>query len=127
VTEASLQDGLPTWRYYYNASFDNIHYPGFPPLGAFHGAELGMVWGTYPVENATQQEVELSAFMQAAWANFAKDPASGPGWKALDGTGNDLGCLGCNGSSGVQIIDENDVDSRCSLFAPLYQATSPYF
>ena len=39
MTEASLQDGLPTWRYYYNATFDNIHYAGFPPLGAFHGAE----------------------------------------------------------------------------------------
>lgn len=127
MTEASLQDGLPTWRYYYNATIPNVQYQGYPVLDAFHSSEVVMVWGTYPTDNSTDQEVALSAFMQTAWATFSKDPAAGPGWKAVDGTGNDLACLGCNGGPGVQIIAESVVDSRCSQYAPLYTATTPYF
>lgn len=128
MTEASAQEKIPTWRYYFNATILNLQPEGYPTLGAFHGAELDIVWGTYPVVNATDQEVALSAFMQTAWATFAKDPKSGPGWKASDGTsGDELACLGCEGSSGVQMISASVIDARCSLYAPLFTASTPYF
>ena len=127
MAEASLGDALPTWRYYYNATIPNVQPEGYPTLGAFHGAELDIVFGTYAAQNATEQEIELSAFIQKAWATFAKNPSSGPGWKALDASGDDLACLGCDGSGGVQIIARDVVDSRCSQYAPLYTASTPYF
>lgn len=127
VTEASIQDEIPTWRFYYNATIPNVQPEGYPTLGAFHGAELAVVFGTYAAENATDQEISLSRFMQTAWATFAKDPVAGPGWKALDMTGDQLACLGCGGSSGVQIMSTSVVDSRCSQYAPLYTADKPYF
>lgn len=73
----------------------------------------------------TAQEEALSKFVQGAWANFAKNPDYGPGWNKL-GTfnGTDLGDLGPIGTSGVTIIPQNMVDFRCSLYGPLYQATT---
>lgn len=122
-----MQDKIPTWRYYYNATIPNIQPEGYPTLGAFHGAELDVVWGTYPADNATEQEIALSSFIQTAWANFAKDPMAGPGWKALDATSDEIACLGCDGGSGVQIMAASVVDSRCEQYAPLYTASTPYF
>jgi carboxylesterase type B len=127
VTEASIQDGLPTWRYYYNATIPNMQPDGYPSLGAFHGAEVNVLWGIYPAENATDQEIALSAFMQTAWANFAKDPVAGPGWKALGASSDELACLGCDGSSGLQMMSASVVDGRCSQYAPLFTASTPYF
>ncbi|KAK3896472.1 Carboxylesterase [Staphylotrichum tortipilum] len=127
VTEASIQDRIPTWRYYYNATILNIQPEGYPTLGAFHGSELALIWGNYPADTATDQEIALGAFLQTAWATFAKDPTGGPGWKALDATSDELACLGCGGSSGVQMISTSVVDSRCSQYAPLYTASTPSF
>lgn len=61
--------------------------------------------------------------MRGAWARFAKNPLAGPGWNAI-GTfpGSDLGVLGTNGSSGVQVISQDIVDVNCHLFAPIYAA-----
>jgi hypothetical protein len=59
--------------------------------------------------------------MRGAWARFAKNPVAGPGWNPI-GTfaRTDLGLLGTNGSSGVTVIKESDVDGRCGIFTPLY-------
>lgn len=127
VNDASVQEGIPTWRYYFNATIPNLQPEGYPTLGAFHGADLDMVFGTYPLLNATDQEIALSAVMQTAWATFAKDPKRGPGWKASDGTSGELACLGCGGSSGIQMISTSELDARCSQFAPLFTASTPYF
>jgi hypothetical protein len=58
--------------------------------------------------------------MRGAWARFAKTPLAGPGWNAI-GTfdGTDLGVLGTNGSSGVQVLSRDVVDVNCQLFAPI--------
>ena len=129
VAEASIANKLPTWRYYFNATIPNLQPEGYPTLGAFHGEELSLIWEFYPTENATTQEKELSVFLQTAWANFAKDPfRAGPGWKQLNATSGDgLACIGCNGGSGVNIISQNLVDARCSIYGPLFTATTPYF
>jgi carboxylesterase type B len=128
VADASVQEKIPTWRYYFNATIPNMQPEGYPTLGAFHGAELDMIWGTYPTVNATDQQIALSAFMQTAWATFAKDPNGGPGWKASDGTsGDEVACLGCEGSSGLEMIAASVIDPRCSQYAPLLTASTPYF
>ena len=128
MTEASVSEKIPTWRYYFNATIPNIQPEGYPTLGAFHGADLDIVFGTYPAAGVTDQEVAISAFMQTAWATFAKDPTGGPGWKASDGTSDDeLACLGCGGDFGLQMISASVIDARCSQYGPLFTATTPYF
>ncbi|CAD0101198.1 unnamed protein product [Aureobasidium mustum] len=148
---ASAASGIPTWRYYFNASFANTQqYPG---LGVYHSSEIPIVFSTYPASNVTTQEYALSRFMRSAWATFAKNPANGPGWNAV-GTGIggavlstssdglfggilmgsngtvqqgdwDLGVLGDVGSvrgSGVTVLPQSTVDGRCGLFVPVYEA-----
>ncbi len=128
MTESSVTEKIPTWRYYFNATIPNIQPEGYPTLGAFHGADLDIVFGTYPTEGVTDQEVAISAFMQTAWATFAKDPTRGPGWKASDGTSEDeIACLGCGGNFGLQMISASVIDSRCSQYGPLFTSTTPYF
>lgn len=128
---ASAAAGYPTWRYYFNASFpDTQAYPG---LLAYHSSEIPMVFRSYPDVNVTAQEFALSSFMQVAWAKFAKDPLGGPGWNAVGSASQfygaaadrDVGDLGNRldaASSGVTVIRENEIDSRCYLYEPLYQA-----
>ena len=79
------------------------------------------MFGTYSPINATAQEYALSQYMRGAWAQFARNPILGPGWNPL-GTfnGTDLGVLGTNGSAGVTVIPQIEVDSRCGLLEPLY-------
>ena len=119
VTDTAAAYGIPTWRYYFNASFPNTQ--PFPGLGVFHSSEIPLVFGTYPTAGATAQEIALSKFMQAAWAKFAKDPTAGPGWSAL-GTSGEIGDLGALGSSGVKLVKPLPLDARCPLFAPIYVA-----
>jgi len=124
-SNASAAAGIPTWRYYFNASFPNTQ--TFPDAGVFHFSEISIVFRTYPAANATAQEYALGSFMQNSWSDFAKNPVGGPGWNAV-GTGiayggagdEDLGALGANGSGGVTVIQQNAVDYRCGIFQGIY-------
>ncbi|THZ89003.1 alpha/beta-hydrolase [Aureobasidium pullulans] len=151
LTNASAASGIPTWRYYFNASFTNTQ--RYPDLGVYHSSEIPIVFSTYPLFNVTTQEYALSRFMRGAWATFAKNPATGPGWNAV-GTGIvgavystpfdgllggvltssnetvlqgqwNLGVLGDVGEvkgSGVTVLPQSIADGRCALFAPVYEA-----
>ena len=77
ANESSLVD-IPTWRYFFNASFPTTEI--FEGSGAYHTAEIGLVFGSYPKENATKLQHEISQSIRKAWGNFAKDPTKGPGW-----------------------------------------------
>ncbi|KAF2432620.1 alpha/beta-hydrolase, partial [Tothia fuscella] len=75
----------PTWRFFFNATFPNLQ--KFPNAGAYHASEIELIFGTYgtlptavSARASTTEEVALSAAMQKAWAQFAKNPAAGPGW-----------------------------------------------
>ncbi|KAF2671560.1 cholinesterase [Microthyrium microscopicum] len=122
---ASVEVGIPSWRYYYNASFPNAQpVPGFD-LGVYHASELSLVFNTFPLNTSTTQEIELGSYMRHAWASFAKDPLGGPGWKevaARSASTNasilDLGDLGADGSGGLVAIDPQVVDYRCGIFKP---------
>jgi cholinesterase len=67
--------------------------------------------------------------MQGAWAGFAKDPISGPGWNRVSVGRNNryLGVLGNAGDkkgTGVTVIDPTGLDARCALYTPLYAAAT---
>lgn len=112
-------NGYTTYRYRYDAVFPSIS--TFANAGAYHTAEIPEVFGTYPLLNefgtATQQQIDLSAFMQKTWANFAKSPNSSPGWPKILSIGNELGALGKDGSSGVTVISKLGADYACPLYA----------
>lgn len=137
--------GVPTWRYWFNASFPNTQ--SFPNAGVFHSSEIQLVFQSYPggpVNNLTAgptgivptnlplnaQEYALSKSMNTAWAAFAKNPMGGPGWNKL-GTfpaDGDVGALGTNGSAGVTIIKQSTIDGVCPLLIPAFRAlTGPVF
>jgi carboxylesterase 2 len=110
--------GYDVWRYYFNASFPNTQL--FPNAGVYHASEIPEVFGTYPTEGATAQEINLSTYMQRVWAHFAKHPFTGIPWPEL-GTnrGVELGDLGGNGIDGEKTIPLISVDYICAVYAPL--------
>lgn len=123
MANLSQAAGIPTWRYFFNASFPNTQ-PAAAlgvNLAAFHSSEIGLVFSTYPSIGTTAQEFALSEYMRGAWASFARNPVLGPGWNPLGTFGGlDLGVLGTNGSSGVTVIKQSEVDSRCTILEPIY-------
>lgn len=63
--------------------------------------------------------------MRSAWAQFAKNPESGPGWNPIGSLqDNDLGVLGTNGSIGVQAMTQGLIDVNCALYTNLYAEAS---
>lgn len=150
---ATASIGIPTWRYYFNASFANTQ--ALPNLGAYHSSEIPLVFGTYPRANTTTQQYALAQFLQSTWARFAKNPLAGPGWNQV-GTGGAgmvlqgassqilggvfqdqnatvvkgdwnlavLGDVGNVGGSGATVLPQSDFDHRCSLYRPIYQANA---
>lgn len=94
---ASINAGIPTWRYRYFGDWDNLRLTTEPSSGAYHASELGVLFGQMPAVvseyNAscntctsyppTEQEVEVGNYMRGAWSTFAKNPARG----LIDGYG----------------------------------------
>lgn len=80
AAERHVRNGHPAWRYVYTHVFANAT----APLGAFHGGELGFLFG--PAAGFTASEVALSASIQRYWTRFAAtgDPTGGsdPAWPA---------------------------------------------
>lgn len=103
--------GYSVWRYFYEAAFANAQ--PFPGAGAWHSSEIAEVFGTYNRTGATAQQAQLSAFMQGAWAAFAKNPSGGPGWAKAPVYLEDLGA---NGSYTGQTIASTSVDEFCYLY-----------
>jgi carboxylesterase 2 len=113
-------NGYTTYRYRYDPSFPTTSL--FANSGAYHTSEIPSVFGTYELSNqfgtATTQQMNLSAFMQKTWAGLAKNPAGGVGWpKVGSALGKELGLLGSNGSSGVDVVNTLVADYPCGLYA----------
>ncbi|KAJ5217845.1 Alpha/Beta hydrolase protein [Penicillium citrinum] len=112
--------GIPTWRYLFNASFPNNE-KGY---GAYHTSEIPFVFGTYPQQNKTHFEEEVSKSMQKAWADFAKDPYKGPGWApepaiGIFGDGVKAG-MSVEGKKPLKSVNSKKIDFRCPLYSPVY-------
>ncbi|KAI0470572.1 Alpha/Beta hydrolase protein [Xylariaceae sp. FL0804] len=128
VARATAALGLPVWRYVFNATFPDY---AQPPYGVYHASELALVFGTYDNRTATADEAALSAAMQTAWADFAKDPhGAGPGWPRAsvprqDGGGGGyamaaLGSLDGN-RVGATVIRSGVVDGNCGIYDSSYE------
>ncbi|KAH7312453.1 cholinesterase [Stachybotrys elegans] len=121
-TDDNRAVGIDTWRYFFDAAFPNSEI--FERSGAYHTAELELVFGTYDEEGSTAYQRRLSRDMQTAWARFARDPAAGPGWDAVPA----VAVLGGGVREGdeespeetISMVQENDLDARCILFRSLY-------
>ncbi|GJC89005.1 lipase 1 [Colletotrichum liriopes] len=77
TTNERLAAGKTTYRYYYSAVFNNTS--PRPWMGAYHGSELPMIFGTHADfrGNSTAFEYELSHVMMDAYAAFVKDSTAG--------------------------------------------------
>lgn len=79
VSSSHLQ--VPTWQYDWNAIVPSNTFTGLEAIGAWHGSEVPIVFGTYPIETSNEAEINLSRSMQKQFADFVKDPEAGPGWE----------------------------------------------
>lgn len=82
----------PVWQYRYFGTWPNIT-PQNSTLGAFHSAEIPLVFGTFTNATAGPAQRRTSQIMQSAWVAFANDPVSGLntfGWPQYNETGNTL-------------------------------------
>jgi carboxylesterase 2 len=120
-------NGYTAYRYRFDAAFPSTNI--VPDAGAYHSSEIPAVFGTYPLSSeygtANRQQVQLSAFMQKVWANFANNASAGVGWPSvqpLNLLAKDLGVLGRDGSSGVTVIPRTDADFACPIYAPIEDA-----
>ena len=108
----------PTWRYRFFGVFPNINISS--EGGAYHGAELPLLFGTtLPSPNATAQEIAFEAYIQGAWATFAKDPVLGlttygGGWPTYDPTEETLVRLAYDNLVGTNLAFPNLYDAGCN-------------
>jgi carboxylesterase type B len=73
---AKAASGVPVWRLRYFGEWPNLNPLAW--LGAYHSSDMPMVFGTSDMTGAdTELEAKTSAYMQGAWAAFARDPATG--------------------------------------------------
>lgn len=117
VWDDSATAGIPAWRYFFNASFENSE---LVP-GAYHASEIPLVFGTYDRNNATKFQAQVSTAMEKAWGDFAKDPGVGPGWDmatvAVFGGGAEPG-QSDEGRPVMALASVNRMDARCFLYKP---------
>lgn len=114
VANDSIAAGFPTFRYFFNASFPNTQI--FPDSRVYHSSEIVEIFGTYPRGGVTTKEEALSRYMQKAWADFAKNPKHGPGWKEVP----EVGVLGNPGHPLEYTVPQNELDQRCALYKAVY-------
>ncbi|KAJ5226513.1 hypothetical protein N7468_007738 [Penicillium chermesinum] len=121
ANDSSFVD-IPTWRYFFNATFPNTEI--FKGSGAYHSAEIPLVFGTYEGSTATVFEEQVSRAMQKSWAGFAKNPSAGPGWDQVPTIGvfGDDVRVGMNdeGKKPLKTADSSNIDSRCGLYEGIY-------
>lgn len=106
--------GFPTWRYLFNASFPNTQL--FPGAGVYHSSEISEIYGTYPRGDVTTKQENLSKYMQKAWADFAKNPTGGPGWRAV----SNVAVLGNSDEEMKHDVAGTKLDKVCELYKPIY-------
>ncbi|KAJ5664571.1 hypothetical protein N7507_005302 [Penicillium longicatenatum] len=113
-----LKAGVSTYRYQYAGYFSNIS-----PLrwmGAFHGSDMPMVFGTYSISRGGGSAFEalVSEKIQDYFLEFIKDPVQGPknaGWPAFDPSAEHGGLMlrFAADRKPVQFVSGNIVDGEC--------------
>ncbi|KAI1101600.1 alpha/beta-hydrolase [Jackrogersella minutella] len=109
-------NNLTTYRYQYAGNYTNL--TPFPWMGAYHGADLPMIFGCYNLTGgATESQKQVAEAMQDYVLAFLTDPENGirdldwiPSKAALKG---DMVRFG-GGDTIVQNITSSDVDIACT-------------
>lgn len=105
------------YRYLYAGNFTNISPDAF--LGAYHEAELPLLFGTFEDfrGDATEQQRETSVAMQDSWLALAASGVMGMdavGWPRYTGLGGVVREFG--GPNVVEDIDTSATDAMCPAF-----------
>lgn len=136
----TIAQHVPAWRYFYDAHFPNVAYSN--SSGVYHSSEIQSLFQSYsggplnPVTlqpqglirtdlPPTPQQQQLAAFMNAAWAAFAKNPTAGPGWAEYSASGGEIARLGADGSASYVADNQRHLDAKCPLFWPQYRGANP--
>ncbi|KAF2434525.1 alpha/beta-hydrolase [Tothia fuscella] len=125
AAEYRRRQEVNTWRYRYYGDFSNLRLSQNPPLGpsgAWHGAEIPVIWGTEVDASGVgdeRGEGQVSRYLQGLWADFAKDPENalyGDKYNLPDyrGDGKSLIEFAVNGEL-VRTVYPNTTDSLCPL------------
>ncbi|KAI1385428.1 alpha/beta-hydrolase [Hypoxylon trugodes] len=111
-------NNLTTYRYQYAGNFSNL--TPFPWMGAYHGADLPMIFGSYNLTGgATELQRQVAETMQDYILAFVSDPENGlmeRGWlpsNAALGIDGPMMRFGA-GNTVVQNISSWEVDSACA-------------
>lgn len=116
----SLANSLPVWRYRWFGSFPNTQLLTNVNNGAWHGSELGVLFGTNQVATPnTAEENAIGTQLRGMWATFAKDPVNGlnafmGGVPRYTASGNALIRLGLNNTMGLNLAAGNTFDVNCA-------------
>jgi len=116
---ASIAARNPTWRYRYFGNFPNTNVSS--EGGAYHGAELPLLFGTTsstPGPNSTVEELKFQTYLQGAWTTFAKDPVHGlrtyeGGWPLYNAAEKSLLRLAYNNRVGTNLAFPMVYDAGC--------------
>ncbi|KAJ5950156.1 uncharacterized protein N7479_008569 [Penicillium vulpinum] len=117
IYEIRLNEHVPTWRYLYHGNFTNLS--PTPWLGAYHGAEIPIVFGTYNRSMtipSSAREIEVSQYMQGAWVTFARNHWTGLSryvWSRFSFDEPTLINLALNNSVQAIFTSANSWDSYC--------------
>jgi len=106
----------PVYRYLYAGNFTNISPKAW--MGAWHAAELPLVFGTHPLYrgNSTELEYATSRAMQDAWLAFVATAGEKPsieGWDAWDEIDGGQVVEFGNGVP-ARLIDGAEMEESCS-------------
>jgi carboxylesterase type B len=126
--DVSVLHGLPVWRYRYFGEFPNMQLSSTVHTGAYHGAEVNVLFDTAPVgggiPESTVQEVELGKYMRGAWAAFARDPVNGlkgyqGGWPLFDPEKETVIRLGYGNNTVMNLAFPGEYDAVCGSIFPV--------
>jgi cholinesterase len=71
---------VPIWRYLYFGAYENLALTDNPPSGAYHTEEIPVIFESitdFDTVPSYPAEVKESHYLNAAWAQFAKNPKKG--------------------------------------------------
>lgn len=114
----SIAAGNPTWRYRFHGVFPNTNISS--EGGAYHGAELTLIFGTeFATPESTAEEIEVADYVQGAWVTFAKDPVNGlgsyeGGWPLYNPAEETLIRLAYDNSVGTNLALPDLYDAECA-------------
>ncbi|KAK5723778.1 hypothetical protein LTR15_005478 [Elasticomyces elasticus] len=110
---------LTTYRYRYDGNFPNISPKAYP--GAFHAAELPLLFGTAGRYHgaSTAYEEEVGQGIQDLWLAFAEEPEEGLERAGWDSYAHGKAVLLGGPNAPVVSIDVEEIDGVCTALGDL--------